>query len=222
VRGKLSPNKEGWLRAARDERFIPNQPAANQPTRARMITIVSGIPRSGTSLMMQMIAAGGMAALTDSQRNADANNPRGYYELESVKTLARNPEAIAEAEGKAVKVISSLLTFLPNRYEYRVIFKIRPLDEVLASQDRMMQRLGRIVPPAPAESVKGAFEQHIVQIRVWLAAQPNMAVLYVEYGAVLQDARGEAAKIKAFLGLDLDADAMARQVEQSLYRERAG
>jgi hypothetical protein len=86
----------------------------------------------------------------------------------------------------------------------------------------MMQRLGRIVPPAPTESVKGAFEQHIVQIRSWLAAQPNMAVLYVEYGAVLQDARGEASKIKAFLGLDLDVDAMAQQVEQSLYRERAG
>jgi hypothetical protein len=172
--------------------------------------------------MMQMIAAGGMAALTDSQRNADANNPRGYYELESVKTLARNPEAIGEAEGKAVKVISSLLTFLPNRYEYRVIFMCRPLNEILASQDRMMQRLGRIVPPAPSESVKGAFEQHIVQIRGWLAAQPNMAVLYVEYGAVLQDARGEASKVKAFLGLDLDVEAMARQVEQSLYRERAG
>jgi hypothetical protein len=186
-----------------------------------MITIVSGIPRSGTSLMMQMIAAGGMAALTDSQRTADANNPRGYYELESVKTLARNPDAIAEAEGKVVKVISSLLTFLPNRYEYRVIFMCRPLDEVLASQDRMMQRLGRPVPPAPVESVKKAFEQHMSQIRGWLAAQPNMAVLYVEYGAVVQNARVEASRIKTFLGLDLDVDAMTRQVEQSLYRERA-
>jgi len=172
--------------------------------------------------MMQMIAAGGMTALTDSQRNADANNPRGYFELESVKTLARNPDAIAEAEGKAVKVISSLLKFLPNRHEYRVIFMCRPLDEVLASQDRMMQRLGRAVPAAPVDSVKGAFEQHILQIRAWLAAQPNIAVLYVEYGAVLQDAQAEAARLKAFLGLDLDVDAMARQVQQSLYRERAG
>lgn len=186
-----------------------------------MITIVSGIPRSGTSLMMQMIAAGGMAALTDDRRNADANNPRGYFELESVKTLARNPDAIAEAEGKVVKVISSLLTFLPNRHEYRVIFMCRPLDEVLASQDRMMQRLGKVVPPAPTDSVRGAFEQHIQQIRGWLAAQPNIAVLYVEYGAVLQDAHGEASKIKAFLGQDLDVDAMTQQVERSLYRERA-
>ena len=162
-----------------------------------------------------------MAVLTDSQRNADANNPRGYYELESVKALARNPDAIAEGEGKAVKVISSLLTFLPNRHEYRVIFMCRPLDEVLASQDRMMQRLGRVVPPAPTESVKGAFEQHLQQIHAWLAAQPNMAVLYVEYGDVVRDAHAEATKIKAFLGLDLDVDAMARQVEQSLYRERS-
>lgn len=171
--------------------------------------------------MMQMIAAGGIAPLTDSQRNADANNPRGYYELESVKTLARNPDAIAEAENKVVKVISSLLTFLPNRFEYRVIFMLRPLDEVLASQDRMMQRLGRVVPSAPTESVRGAFEQHILQIRGWLAAQPNMAVLYMEYGDVLKDAPAAAAKIKNFLGSDLDVEAMARQVEQSLYRERA-
>ena len=171
--------------------------------------------------MMQMIAAGGMPALSDSLRNADANNPRGYFELESVKTLARNPEAIDAAEGKAVKVISSLLTFLPNRHDYRVIFMCRPISEVLASQDRMMQRLGRVVPPASAESEKGAFEQHLVQIRGWLAAQPNMAVLYVEYGAVVRDARTEAEKIKAFLGIDLDLDAMTRQVEQSLYRERS-
>ena len=170
--------------------------------------------------MMQMIAAGGMEALTDGQRNADANNPRGYYELESVKTLARNPDAIAEAEGKVVKVISSLLTFLPNRHEYRVIFMCRPLEEVLASQDRMMERLGRTVPPAPAESVRGAFEQHIQQIRGWLAAQPNMAALYVEYGAVLQNPQAEASKIKAFLSQDLDVEGMAQQVERSLYRER--
>lgn len=170
--------------------------------------------------MMQMLGAGGMTPLTDSQRPPDANNPRGYYELESVKALARNPDAIAEAEGKVVKVISSLLTFMPNRYEYRVIFMCRPLDEVLASQDRMMQRLGRVVPAAPAESVRGAFEQHIQQIRGWLAAQPNMAVLYVEYGDILNDAHAAASKIKAFLGQNLDLDAMARQVEQSLYRER--
>lgn len=171
--------------------------------------------------MMQMIAAGGIVPLSDSQRNADANNPRGYYELESVKTLSRNPDAIAEAEGKVVKVISSLLTFLPNRYEYRVIFMCRPLAEVLASQDRMMQRLGKVVPPAPTESVRGAFEQHILQIRGWLAAQPNIAVLYMEYGDVLKDAPAAAAKIKNFLGSHLNVEAMARQVEQSLYRERA-
>src|SRR3982074_1052055 len=107
-----------------------------------MITVVSGLPRSGTSLMMQMLTAGGMHPLTDGQRAADANNPRGYYELESVKSLAKNAEVIAAAEGKVVKVISSLLTFLPTRNQYRIVFMCRPLDEVLSSQDRMLERLG--------------------------------------------------------------------------------
>jgi hypothetical protein len=93
-----------------------------------MITIVSGLPRSGTSLMMQMLVAGGMTPLTDGERAADLDNPRGYLEWERIKTLAKDPECIAEAEGKAVKVISQLLLLLPAGHEYRVLFMQRPLD----------------------------------------------------------------------------------------------
>lgn len=170
--------------------------------------------------MMQMVAKGGLPVLTDGQRSADANNPRGYYELELVKSLARNADALSAAEGKAVKVISSLLRSLPPGHEYRVIFMQRPLPEVLASQDRMMQRLGRTVPARATGEVIGAFQQHLRQIHGWLSRQANIKVLRVDYSAVLQDARGQAILICAFLGLDLDVDAMCGQVEQSLHRER--
>ena len=109
-----------------------------------MITIVSGLPRSGTSLMMQMLVAGGMTPLSDGERTADADNPRGYLEWERIKQLPNDPGCIAEAEGKVVKVISRLLLSLPSGYDYRVIFMQRPLPEVLASQDQMLRRRGTI------------------------------------------------------------------------------
>ena len=111
-----------------------------------MITIVSGLPRSGTSLMMQMLAAGGMPILSDGERRADVDNPRGYLEWERIKQLPKDPACIAEAEGKAVKVISQLLLSLPAQHEYRVIFMQRPLPEVMASQDEMLRRRGNFDP----------------------------------------------------------------------------
>ena len=182
--------------------------------------MVSGIPRSGTSLMMQMLAAAGMDVLTDGQRTPDPNNPRGYYELELVKSLVRHPEVIADAEGKVVKVISSLLMFLPSQHEYRVIFMRRPLAEIVASQDRMLERLGKEVPAVAKQSVTSAFERHLTQICAWMRERPNMSVLYVDYAAVLDDAYRETSRVCEFLGLDLNREAMAGKVEQSLHRER--
>ena len=170
--------------------------------------------------MMQMLAAGGCSILTDNLRAADPNNPRGYYELEKVKTLAKNPEVLDSAEGKAVKVVSSLLPKLPAGHEYRIVFMCRPLEEVISSQDRMLSRLGQQVPPTPRAAVIRAFDQHLAQIRGWLSQQPNMSVLFVDYPALLQDARREVARVRDFLEQDLDVEAMARQVDQTLYRER--
>ena len=153
-----------------------------------MITVVSGIPRSGTSLMMQMLAAGGMPVLTDGLRFADANNPRGYFELESIKALGRNQDVITRGEGKVVKVVSSLLPSLPKQFEYRVIFMCRPLEEVVSSQNRMLERLGQEVPPTPTTAVIAAFEEHLKKkkIRSWLTQQANLAVFYVDYPGVLE------------------------------------
>lgn len=186
-----------------------------------MVTVVSGIPRSGTSLMMQMLTAGGMPVLSDGARAADPNNPRGYYELEAVKALARDQEPIAQAEGKVVKVISALLPNLPREYEYRVVFMCRPLEEVVASQNRMLERLGKEVPQTPTAAVVAAFDAHLRKIKLWLSQQSNLAVLYVEYLDILQAPAAEAAKVCAFLGRELDVAAMAGQVEQSLHREKS-
>lgn len=186
-----------------------------------MITVVSGIPRSGTSLMMQMLAAGGMPVLTDGLRSADANNPRGYFEMESVKALGRNQDVIAQAEGKVVKVISSLLPSLPRQFDYRVIFMCRPLEEVVSSQNRMLERLGKEVPPTPTVTVIAAFEEHLKKIRSWLAQQTHINVLYVDYPAVLDAPEEQTRRVCAFLGRDLDTAAMIRQIERSLHREKS-
>ena len=105
-----------------------------------MITIVSGLPRSGTSLMMQMLESGGLPVLCDGERQADTDNPKGYFEWERIKQLPKDPSLIAEAEGKVVKVISQLILSLPAGHDYRVVFMQRPLPEVLKSQDKMLQR----------------------------------------------------------------------------------
>ena len=186
-----------------------------------MVTVVSGVPRSGTSLMMQMLAAGGMPVFTDGIRSADANNPRGYYELESVKVLSQKPDLLDKASGKVVKIISWLLPSLPPQHEYRVVFMCRPLEEVAASQNHMLERLGKDVPTTPTSSVIAAFEQHLTRTRSWLSQQPNIKVEYVDYPDILERPEEQTAAICEFLGRKLDCAAMKGKIEQSLYRERS-
>jgi len=186
-----------------------------------VITIVSGLPRSGTSLMMQMLAAGGMEVLTDGERKADTDNPRGYYEWERIKALAREPGCIAEAEGKAVKVISQLLFALPASYEYKVIFMVRPLPEVVASQAEMIRRRGTTAPALPEAAMMAGLRAHLNQVRAWFRNRQNLSVCDIEYHAVLRDPMTSSAAIASFLGRQLDAEAMARQVDLSLFRNRS-
>ena len=186
-----------------------------------MITIVSGIPRSGTSLMMQMLAAGGMSVLTDGLRTSDMNNPRGYYEWERVKALRRSPEVIAAAEGKAVKVISSLLQALSSQYTYSVIFMCRPIEEILTSQNKMLKRLGKDIPDSLGCGAIIAFQRHLEDIREWLAKQSNMVVLWMNYGSILEEPERSSITISGFISKPLNIQAMVQQVERSLHRERA-
>ena len=186
-----------------------------------MITVVSGLPRSGTSLMMQMLVAGGMPALSDGERKADTDNPRGYLEWERIKQLPQDPGCIAEAEGKVVKVISRLLLSLPAGHEYRVIFMQRPLPEVLASQDEMMKRRGTLKAGANPAIMSAAFEKHLREVYAWLDSRTNVKALRIPYHDVLNRPKEIAAVVPEFLQIPMDIEAMIQQVDGSLYRNRA-
>lgn len=186
-----------------------------------MITIVSGLPRSGTSLMMQMLSAGGMPVLSDGERQADIDNPRGYLEWERIKQLPKNPACIAEAEGKAVKVISQLLLSLPPQHQYRVIFMQRPLPEVMASQDEMLRRRGNFDPGEDNTVVVRAFQDHLSDVYGWLNGKPNVKVIRVPYHSALRAPRKTAENIAKFLELPLNVEAMAQQVDGTLHRQRS-
>jgi len=185
-----------------------------------MITVVSGLPRSGTSLMMQMLSAGGLTPLTDGQRSADANNPRGYFEWEKIKTLPHDPGCIAEAEEKVVKVISTLLLSLPNSFSYKVIFMQRPVSEVAASQAAMIQKLGTQGAGLAPEAMARALEAHLKQVKASLNLRPEIGVCWIEHHQVLQEPQATAESVQKFLDIPLDVTAMAAQIDPALYRQR--
>ena len=186
-----------------------------------MITIVSGLPRSGTSLMMQMLVAGGLSPLSDGERQADVDNPRGYLEWERIKQLPNDPGCIAEGEGKVVKVISRLLLSLPAGHEYRVIFMQRPLPEILASQDQMLRHRGTYKEAANPDAIAAAFEKHLREVYAWLDGTAYVKALRVPYHEALGNAEETSRKLAAFLGIKLNVEAMPQQVDASLYRNRA-
>lgn len=190
-------------------------------SRGEDVIIVSGLPRSGTSMMMKMLVAGGLEIMTDNIRVADENNPKGYYEFERVKKLEEGDAAwVAESQGKAVKVISYLLEGLPGNYHYKVIFIRREIDEILASQRRMLERDGKPDDGISDEQMKGLYSKHLNSVQAWLARQPNMDVHYTSYNEILMNPVPFAKEINAFLGGALDEQAMVGVVDRSLYRER--
>lgn len=191
-----------------------------QSDERKTVTLVSGLPRSGTSMMMKMLEAGGIPPLTDEIREADADNPKGYFEFERVKKLDKgDDEWLAKAEGKAVKVISALLQHLPETYDYRVIFMERYMPEILASQRKMLDRRGE-ADEMDDEKMTALFEKHLQQIKGWMGQQENFSVLYVHYSDALAEPRSQAERVRTFLGGDLDVEAMAGTVDPDLYRNR--
>ena len=169
--------------------------------------------------MMQMLAAGGMPLLTDFERKPDVDNPRGYCEWEPAKLLPKQPSLIDQAEGRAVKIISQLLFSVPKGRIYKLIFMERPLPEVLASQDEMLRRRGKDDSVERAV-LTTAFRDHLKDVIAWLEERDDIPVCRMGYRRVLADPLGSAKTVRGFLAHDLDVEAMALQVEPSLYRNK--
>lgn len=183
------------------------------------IVVVSGLPRSGTSLMMAMLHAGGVPLLTDGQRKADADNPNGYFEFEAAKRVNSMGDWLAGAKGKAVKIVVPLVFQLPPALKYRILFMERNLDEVIASQAAMLRRMGR-QPALPAEALKSAFARQLSRAREMLAPGEGRRIMFLNHRELIADPQSAAASIAGFLSSELDQKAMIAVVDPALHRQR--
>lgn len=187
--------------------------------RPDFVTVVSGVPRSGTSLMMSMLVAGGLEALKDDVRAADEDNPRGYFEFEAVKRLKQDASWVAGAAGKVVKVVHVHLRDLPREgVRYRVVLMKRDLGEVLRSQRKMLDRRGQKGGNLSDERTAALYAKQVADLEAWLDSQPAFAFLAADYGALVRDPRPVVAAVNRFLGGALDEASMAAQVDPRLHR----
>ena len=185
------------------------------------VVIVSGLPRSGTSMMMRMLAEGGLPVLTDELRRPDDDNPNGYFELEVVRQLKEgNVHWLENANGKAVKVVSALLEYLPQDHQYKIIFMERDPKETLVSQKKMLDHRGQ-ESRLTDEEMEQQFQKHLSAMRPWLIRQPHMDVLYVNYNALVTEPESYCDRIAEFLGIPLDQSHMLAVPDKQLYRNRA-
>ncbi len=184
------------------------------------LTIVSGLPRSGTSMMMRMLDVGGLPALTDNLRTADQDNPRGYYEFEPVKQTKKNAAWLEGADGKVVKMVYRLLYDLPATHEYRVVFMQRRLEEVIASQNVMLEHQGKTGGQLGDDKLLGLFRAELQKVDQWIRSQPNFRLLYVNYNDVLKSPAPVVEAVNEFLGGNLNTAGMLKVVEPELYRQR--
>lgn len=186
------------------------------------VIVVSGLPRSGTSMAMRMLQAGGLKTVEDGQRTADVDNPKGYFEDERVMNLARDSDKswLKNARGKAIKVISYLLKELPASNNYKVILMDRHIAEVLASQAKMLERRGE-GNPVDDEKMAENYESLVWRVNYFLKRAPHVDTLRLHYTKVVEDPEAAARQIAAFLGGSMDVERMAEAVDPSLYRNRA-
>ncbi len=185
------------------------------------VIVVSGLPRSGTSMMMKILAEGGVPIVTDELRRADTDNPNGYYELETVKQMpAGNIDWLADAGGKAVKIISALLEYLPSTYSYKIIFMEREIGEILASQRKMLERRNETTGVDDAQ-IEEQFQKHLSMIKPWLARQPNMELLTISYNSLISNPEPYCRRVLEFVRVPLHLERMLSVPNGALYRNRA-
>lgn len=173
-------------------------------------------------MAMRMLEAGGLTVVTDGHRRADASNPNGYYEFERVKDLDKQGDTawLVDARGKAIKIVSFLLTYLPESYDYRVVFMRRELPEIVASQNAMLAARGEACGTDDDRTCR-LYEEHLEQVQRFLARRTCFSTVMVDYAGILADPRGQAARINAFVGGRLDVDRMAGVAEPSLHHRRS-
>lgn len=186
----------------------------------QVITVVSGLPRSGTSMMMSMLEAGGIPVLTDNLREPDEDNLKGYFEYEQVKQIEEDQSWLPQAEGKVVKLISALLKHLTPDYQYKIIFMRRRIEEILASQKRMLERRGEPTDTVPDDLMAQLFDNHIQEVQAWMESQPNIDYIEVDYNKALENPEEEIKRVNVFLDGDLDESEMMKIIEPRLYRQR--
>ena len=187
----------------------------------KTIYVVSGLPRSGTSMMMKMLEAGGLLPVTDNERTADEDNPKGYYEFERVKKMSEGDVAwVKDAPGKVVKVISYLLQHLPPGYDYKVIFMRRAMPEILASQKKMLINRGEPTDKVSDEELSLLYEKHLEKTFNWLNQQKNFSYMEADYNQMLKNPGSLLPQMKAFLGNHLNFEKVAEVVDPKLYHQR--
>lgn len=186
----------------------------------KSIVIVSGLPRSGTSMLMKMLEAGGIEIVTDNLRKADPDNPKGYYEYEKVKYLQKDSSWVHTMQGKAIKVISFLLYSLPMNLSYKIIFVRRDMQEILASQKKMLDRLGENANTVSDEVIAQKFETHSQKVTKWIAGRKNIECVYLNYTDILGNPIQGAEEIQRFLQEPLNIEKMGAAVDPALYRNR--
>ena len=190
-------------------------------TTSSFLTIVSGLPRSGTSMMMRMLEQGGMPVIVDYCRRADDDNPNGYYEFEAVKNTKDDQTWLNDSAGKAVKMVYKLLYDLPKTQPYRVLFMRRKLDEVLASQRTMLERHGGGHDGISDERMAKLFLAELTAFEEWLKRQPHIKCMDVDYNRIQREPAAELGRVNDFLGGGLDVRAMTDVVDSALYRSRS-
>ena len=186
-----------------------------------VITIVSGLPRSGTSMIMRMLEAGGMEVVTDNIRKADVDNPRGYYEFERVKKLKEDSSWLGDTKGKVFKMVSMLLYDLPKDQNYRVIFMKRNMDEMVSSQRKMLERQKPEQADVDYKKMATLYEKHLRDIKPWLETQENIDVIYISYNDLIENPLENLTHLNRFLDNRLEVDSMLKMLDKSLYRNRA-
>jgi len=185
-----------------------------------VITIVSGLPRSGTSMMMQILESGGMKIVTDNIREADEDNPHGYYEYEKVKEIKKNIGWLNDTRGKAFKMVSQLLYDLPSDRNYKVIFMKRKMNEILASQSKMLERMGNNKDGTSDTKMAEFFNKHLSKIIDWIEGKEYIDVLYIDYSNLLTNPDEHIKTLNRFLDYKLNEEKAVKVIDKSLYRNR--